>query len=142
MSSDPFAVLGIPARPDVTDDDVRAAWRRIAAATHPDQEDGGDPARFALAAAAYAALRTSYGRGEALADLRAAEGRSKRRRPFAFTFTGKRRLFVAFSLRLVAAAAVSALAVLAAGWSPGSVAVLTGALTFAGAAAWRVRTRR
>ena len=29
--------------PDLTDDDVRAAWRRIAAATHPDRDDGGDP---------------------------------------------------------------------------------------------------
>lgn len=66
---DPFAALGLAARPDLTDDDVRAAWRRIAAATHPDRADGGDPARFAAAAAAYTALRTRYGRGEALADL-------------------------------------------------------------------------
>jgi curved DNA-binding protein CbpA len=66
---DPFAALGLPARPDLTDDEVRAAWRRIAAATHPDRADGGDPARFAAAAAAYTVLRTRYGRGEALADL-------------------------------------------------------------------------
>jgi len=41
---DPFAALGLAARPDLTDDDVRAAWRRIAASTHPDRADGGDPA--------------------------------------------------------------------------------------------------
>lgn len=68
-AADPFAVLGLPARPDLTDDDVRAAWRRLAAATHPDRADGGDPARFAAAAAAYTVLRTRSGRGEALADL-------------------------------------------------------------------------
>jgi curved DNA-binding protein CbpA len=65
----PFALLGLPASRELTDDDVRAAWRRIAAATHPDRADGGDPERFALASAAYTALRTRYGRGEALADL-------------------------------------------------------------------------
>ena len=65
----PFAVLGVPARADLTDDDVRAAWRRLAAATHPDRADGGDPDRFAAAAAAYTMLRTRSGRGEALADL-------------------------------------------------------------------------
>ena len=66
---DPFAALGLPARPGLTDDDVRSAWRRVATATHPDRADGGDPSRFALAAAAYTVLRTRSGRGEALADL-------------------------------------------------------------------------
>jgi curved DNA-binding protein CbpA len=65
---DPFAALGLDARPDLTDDDVRAAWRRVAAATHPDRPDGGDPATFAAAAAAYTELRTRFGRGEAMAD--------------------------------------------------------------------------
>jgi hypothetical protein len=66
----PFAVLGLPAGPgDVTDEDVRRAWRRIAAATHPDRSDGGDPAAYAGAARAYAVLRTAWGRGEARADL-------------------------------------------------------------------------
>jgi hypothetical protein len=65
---DPFALLGLAPRPGLSDDDVRAAWRRIAAATHPDREDGGDPARFGAAAAAYVMLRTRFGRGEALAD--------------------------------------------------------------------------
>jgi len=68
---DPFSALGLPARADLSDDEVRAAWRRIAAATHPDRPDGGDAARFASAAAAYADLRTSAGRGEAHADLTA-----------------------------------------------------------------------
>jgi hypothetical protein len=71
VTDDPFTLLGLPARPGLTDDDVRAAWRRIAAATHPDREDGGDPVRFGAAAAAYVLLRTSFGRGEALADLAA-----------------------------------------------------------------------
>lgn len=71
MSEDPFVLLGLPASPDLSDDDVRAAWRRLAAATHPDRADGGDPARFAAAAAAYTVLRTRSGRGEALADLTA-----------------------------------------------------------------------
>jgi curved DNA-binding protein CbpA len=65
---DPFAALGLTAQPDLTDDDVRAAWRRVAAATHPDRQDGGDLARFAAAAAAYTELRTRFGRGEALAE--------------------------------------------------------------------------
>jgi hypothetical protein len=69
VQDDPFALLGLPPRAELTDDEVRAAWRRIAAATHPDREDGGDPARFGAAAAAYVLLRTSFGRGEALADL-------------------------------------------------------------------------
>ncbi len=72
---DPFGALGLIARPDLTDDDVRAAWRRVAAATHPDRQDGGDPERFATAAAAYTELRTRFGRGEALAE--AAPGRRR-----------------------------------------------------------------
>lgn len=66
---DPFAALGLPARPGLTDDEVRSAWRRVATATHPDRADGGDPSRFAIAAAAYTVLRTRSGRGEALADM-------------------------------------------------------------------------
>ncbi len=65
---DPFAALGLAASPELTDDDVRVAWRRVAAATHPDRSDGGDPPRFADAAAAYTELRTRFGRGEAMAD--------------------------------------------------------------------------
>jgi len=64
----PFELLGLPASAAVTDEDVRAAWRRIAAATHPDRPDGGDAERFAAASAAYTTLRTRSGRGEVLAD--------------------------------------------------------------------------
>jgi hypothetical protein len=69
---DPFTVLGLPARPDLTGEQVSAAWRAIATATHPDREDGGDPARYAAASAARATLRTAWGRSEAYADLTAA----------------------------------------------------------------------
>ena len=65
----PFTALGLPPRPDLTDEQVRAAWRSAAAATHPDRADGGDPAAYAAAAAAYEQLRTGWGRSEALADL-------------------------------------------------------------------------
>ena len=65
----PFEILGLPARRDLTDEQVRAAWRAIAAATHPDRPDGGDLARYTQASAAFAELRTSWGRSEAWADL-------------------------------------------------------------------------
>src|SRR6476661_7351823 len=65
----PFAALGLPERPDLTDEQVRAAWRAIAAATHPDRPDGGDLARYTAASAGYAELRTPWGRSEAYADL-------------------------------------------------------------------------
>jgi hypothetical protein len=66
----PFAVLGLPERPDLTDDRVHAAWRQIAAETHPDRPDGGDLARYTQASAAYHELQTPWGRSEAYADLR------------------------------------------------------------------------
>ena len=69
MNHDPFEALGLPARPDLPDEQVRAAWRAIAAATHPDRADGGDLARYTAASAAYAELRTGWGRSEAYADL-------------------------------------------------------------------------
>ena len=65
----PFTALGLPIRPDLTDEQVRTAWRTIAAATHPDRPDGGNPARYAAASAAYGQLRTAWGRSEAYADL-------------------------------------------------------------------------
>ena len=65
----PFTALGLPVRPDLTDEQVRTAWRTIAAATHPDRPDGGNPARYAAASAAYGQLRTAWGRSEAYADL-------------------------------------------------------------------------
>jgi hypothetical protein len=69
MTANPFEALGLPERPDLTDEQVRAAWRAIAAATHPDRADGGDLARYTAASAAYAELRTGWGRSEAYADL-------------------------------------------------------------------------
>ena len=60
----PFTALGLPMRPDLTDEQVRAAWRAIAAATHPDRPDGGDVGRYTAAATAYAQLRTAWGRSE------------------------------------------------------------------------------
>jgi hypothetical protein len=69
MNPDPFAALGLPARPDLSDEQVRAAWRSIAAATHPDRPDGGDLARYTAASAAYAQLRSPWARSEAYADL-------------------------------------------------------------------------
>jgi hypothetical protein len=65
----PFAALRLPPDAALTDENVRAAWRTIAAATHPDRPDGGNPAAYAAAQAAYAQLRTGWGRSEALADL-------------------------------------------------------------------------
>jgi hypothetical protein len=69
LSSDPFIALGLQPRPDLTDEQVRAAWRSIAAATHPDRPDGGDVLWYTLAQAAYEQLRTPWGRSEAWADL-------------------------------------------------------------------------
>jgi hypothetical protein len=65
----PFTALRLPAGPSLTDEQVRAAWRATAAQTHPDRADGGNPAAYASAQAAYAQLRTPWGRSEALADL-------------------------------------------------------------------------
>jgi hypothetical protein len=67
----PFTVLGLPTDPDLTDEQVRAAWRAIAAATHPDRPDGGNVPRYTAATNAYAQLRTAWGRSEAYADLTA-----------------------------------------------------------------------
>jgi len=68
MNANPFTVLGLPTDPDVSDEQVRAAWRVIAAATHPDRPDGGNVTRYTAAATAYAQLRTAWGRSEAYAD--------------------------------------------------------------------------
>jgi hypothetical protein len=141
VAADPFTILGLPARPEVTDDEVRAAWRRIAAATHPDRADGGDPARFAAAAAAYTALRTRSGRGEALADLATPRPRAGVPRPGApgrRPHLGLARLLARVRrgrparlvLRLAVVAAVSAAAVAVAGWAPATPALITGALTW------------
>jgi hypothetical protein len=131
---DPFAALGLSADDDLTDDDVRVAWRRVAAATHPDRDDGGDPERFALAAAAYTDLRTSFGRGEARAELAAGAGTpAAERRPPGSPILWRIRYGrpVRLALRLAAAVAAGTVGVLAAG--PGSAAapaLAVGALTW------------
>ncbi len=128
----PFVALGLPASPGLTDDDVRAAWRRVAAATHPDRADGGDPAAFAAAAAAYAMLRTEAGRGEVTADLagptRSGPETSERQAGLAARIRHGRpgRL----GGRLLAAAAAGSLAVAAVGWQPAALGVIAGAATW------------
>lgn len=71
---DPFATLGLPADPNLSDEQVHDAWRAIATATGPDRPGGGDPARYAAATAAYASLRTAQGRSQAYAGLAANRG--------------------------------------------------------------------
>jgi hypothetical protein len=126
-TTDPFGILGLSPRPDLSDDDIRVAWRRIASATHPDRADGGDPGRFAEAAAAYTALRTASGRGEAYADLAA------RRAGLARIRHGRPAVLV---LRVAVAAAASVGTVAVAGHQPAAVAVIAGILT------WLIRTGR
>lgn len=144
-AGDPFRAIGLEPRSELGDDDIRAAWRRIAAATHPDRADGGDPAAFARAAAAYAALRSPAGRGEALADLlapggtvsRAGGGRARSAGSRLRSLPGRVRrgrpgILV---LRVLLAAAAGATAVAAAGWQPASLAVLAGLATWVAATA-------
>jgi hypothetical protein len=143
---DPYRALGLAPSRDLTDDDVRAAWRRIAAATHPDRGDGGDLAGFAAAAAAYAVLRTRDGRGEALADLLTpgapampANRPRARQSPASWLRSAAARVRqgrpAVLALRLLLAAAVTAVAVAAAGWQPATIAILVGVITwFAGTA--------
>jgi hypothetical protein len=69
----PFEVLGLPVRADLSDAQVRTAWKNIAAATHPDRPGGGDITAYTAAATAYAQLRTGWGRSEAYADLATTE---------------------------------------------------------------------
>jgi DnaJ domain len=129
---DAFSLLGVNPEDQLTDDEVRAAWRRIAAATHPDRADGGDPERFAAAAAAYTELRTTFGRNEARAALtqtrpapsaglwrRVSSGRPGR-----------------LALRLAIAAGAATGGVLAAGGGPAGPALVVGAAT------WLVLTSR
>jgi curved DNA-binding protein CbpA len=150
QAGDPFLALGLERRAELPDDDVRAAWRRVAAATHPDRADGGDPAAFAAAATAYTLLRTRSGRGEALADLLAVPGTSARHRrsplrwhPAALApgllllaVRVRRGRPAMLALRVAVAVAIGAASVLAAGWQPASPAIITGALT------WLIRTGR
>jgi DnaJ domain len=143
-ANDPFDVLGLERRADLADADVHAAWRRLASAAHPDREDGGDPARFAEAAAAYTALRTRFGRGEVLADLTGPSRAQRGTRRGVMTHWGDRRLAAAarlpsrvrrgrpgrLALRLLAAVAAGAVAVVAAGPHPAAPALVTGVATW------------
>jgi len=140
-AADPFRVLGLEPRAGLTDDEVHAAWRRTASATHPDREDGGDPERFAEAAAAYTALRTGFGRGEVLADR--AAGRAVAipggwRRVMARILGSRvwRGRPARLALRVLVAAAACAAAVAAAGPHPAAPALVTGVAT------WLVLTAR
>jgi curved DNA-binding protein CbpA len=139
--SDPFDILGLDAAAAPTDDDVRSAWRRVAAATHPDRADGGDPAAFAAAAVAYTALRTASGRREVVADRRErASGRAAsvpvpaQYTPLTLAADVVRQIRhgrpVRLAGRLTVTAAVGVLAVAAVGWQPASVAIIAGALTW------------
>jgi curved DNA-binding protein CbpA len=148
----PLGVLGLPASAEVTDDDVRAAWRRVADATHPDRADGGDPAAFADAAAAYALLRTQAGRNEALGDVPDGHGAPSGDTGSAGPVPSLTRALpprsanaasqishgrpLRFALRVLTAVAAGYLAVAAVGWQPASAAIITGALT------WLLRTGR
>jgi hypothetical protein len=141
-AADPFLALGLEPRADLTDDEVHAAWRRIASATHPDREDGGDPRRFADAATAYTVLRTRFGRGEALAGPasdRAGGGQAGPGRRVKAPFEGwPARAFWRvrcgrpgrLALRIGAAVAVAAAAVAAAGPHPAAPALVTGVATW------------
>ncbi len=150
----PFQVLGLPVSTGLTstdptstglistgltDDDVRSAWRRVAAATHPDRADGGDPAAFAAAAAAYTLLRTPARRREALADL-TEQAASHSAAPLVgpplprpvnslAARIGRGRP-LRLALRLATAVTAGVLSVVAVGWQPASAAVITGALTW------------
>jgi hypothetical protein len=139
----PFAALGLDPAAELTDDDVRNAWRKIAAATHPDRSDGGDPARFADAAAAYTDLRTAFGRGEAQAHLVAVPtaGAQAGRLPLGGGLGGLGLAVRAgrlgrLTLRVVGVVGVSIVALLAAGHRPAGPALVVGALT------WLILTAR
>ncbi|HEY2690239.1 MAG TPA: J domain-containing protein [Streptosporangiaceae bacterium] len=149
--TNPFAALGLEPRADLTDDEVRAAWRRTASATHPDRDDGGDPRQFADAAAAYTVLRTRFGRGEAVTDLGGAHpGRRGSGRGSSVMDVvsaegqGAARLLTRvrqgrpgrLALRVLAAVAASVAAVAAAGPHPAAPALVTGVAT------WLVLTAR
>jgi hypothetical protein len=154
LSDDPFSLLGLPPRPGLSDEEVRAAWRRVAAATHPDRADGGDPARFGAAAAAYVLLRTSFERSEALAELGTAPPRPRMRRtgPRGAHRVSAHRVSAhrvsahrvsgpglgrGLSLRVASAALVATATVAAVGLTPATIGLLAGALTVSCWALWR-----
>jgi hypothetical protein len=136
MPENPFRALGLEDDPALTDDDIQAAWHRTAAATHPDRADGGDPAAFSAAAAAYSDLRTAFGRGEARADLGRRSAAARRRGTARLTggrltvsrVTGGRP--VRLAVLIAAGTGAGVLAVVIDGWQPASVALIVGAATW------------
>jgi len=134
--TDPFGVLGLSGAADLTDDDVRAAWRAVAASTHPDRDDGGDPERFAAAASAYTRLRTGQLRGVALAStgLRRPQRGPAWRAAARLVAACAGRLTTGRPGRLVvrtsAAAGAAAGGFLAAGGGAAGLALVTGAATW------------
>jgi DnaJ domain len=133
--TDAFSALGVQPDDELTDDEVRAAWRRIAAATHPDRPDGGDPERFAAAAAAYTELRTQYGRNEARAALAEPAGRRTRREPSTSAAAGIRARIaggrpIRLPLRIAIAAVAATAGILAADGGPAGPALAVGAATW------------
>jgi hypothetical protein len=124
VAESPFVVLGLEPGREYSDDDIRVAWRRISTATSPDRADGGDPARFAAASAAYAELATGYGRGEAAADLADSQGTAG---PVRRVRAGRSWFLV---VRVLIAVAVCWECVAVAGWQPATLALTVGALTW------------
>ena len=133
---DPFAVLGLVPSDSAGPDDVRAAFLRIAAATHPDRDDGGDPARYAAAAAAYTRLGTAFGRGEAYADASGVpSGTVPAERPSLLVRLRRGRPLL-LAARFALGCAIGTGCVLVAGWTAATVAIAILLLT------WCVRTGR
>jgi hypothetical protein len=135
---DPFIVLGLAPSATVGADDVRAAFLRVAASTHPDRDDGGDPARYAAAAAAYTKLGTAFGRGEAFAEASGVPsdvvpGAVGRRSLLTRVLRGRPWLLL---LRFALALALWAGCLLAAGWTAATLAIAILLLT------WCLRTGR
>jgi hypothetical protein len=146
--TDPFTTLGLPIDPGLSTEEVRAAWRAIATATHPDRPDGGDPATYATASAAYTQLRTPWGRSEAYADLTATQipplgppaptAISRATAPPTHLLTAARWLPlrirhgrpVRLALRLLTAAILALVTVISGAGNPAVAGVLTGIATW------------
>jgi hypothetical protein len=139
VSANPFAVLGLPADPSLSDEQVRTAWRSIATATHPDRDDGGDPARYVAASAAYAVLRIPWRRSEAYADLMgqapsggpsvgraSSPGRWLSRRALLVPARVRHGRPVRLLLRVLAAVALAVIAVGSGAGGPAAAGVLAG----------------
>ena len=113
----------------------------MAAATHPDRPGGGNPAAYAAASAAYAVLRTPWGRSEAYADLMASRppsaARTARMRPAAPGMRAARALLLVpariwhgrpwrLALRVLAAAFLAGIAAQSGAGGPAAAGVVTG----------------